>query len=260
MIRFMQTFNDRHLSGDFEPAVQATLLKHLKPGMTFYDVGANGGFMSLLGACAVGPSGKVIAFEPHPAVARQLAKQMRINDMPQVEVVVAAVSDRIGAAKFSDGSITVMNSLARAKHAEHTIDVRTTTLDHEAQMRQPPDLLKIDVEGSEIDVIRGAEKMIRARQPILVVEVHSAELAAQYDKLLAELGYETEDLRGHAISVAKSGERFSLYSRPRRLPSARRPELHHSAVIAGRLEGDNASLHHLLDGLQYCSRGRRRVP
>jgi FkbM family methyltransferase len=207
-VRFMRTYNKEYIIGNYEQPIQAALAKYLRPNMVFYDVGANGGFFSLLGASLVGPKGKVVAFEPHPATAKQLKKQMRVNKMGQVDVVVAAVSDKVGTAKLSDDTSSDMLSLVNSHKATRAVKVKTTTIDHETKTRPPPDLLKIDVEGAEIDVLRGASELICAKKPILLVEIHSSAIAIQYDELIAKFGYETKDLAGNTISVAKSGVRF----------------------------------------------------
>jgi FkbM family methyltransferase len=207
-IRFMRTSSEAYIIGNYEAPVQAALAKYLRPNMVFYDVGANGGFFSLLGATLVGPNGKVVAFEPHPTTAKQLKKQMHINNMQHVDVVVAAVSDKVGTAKLSDDTSSDMLSLVNAHKSKRTIKVKTTTIDQETKSRPLPDLLKIDVEGAEIDVLRGAHQLICAKRPILLVEIHSPEIAIQYDELIAKFGYETQDLAGNKISAAKSGVRF----------------------------------------------------
>jgi FkbM family methyltransferase len=207
-VRFMRTYTEEYVDGSYEKPVQQALAKHLKPGMVFYDVGANGGFYSLLGAELVGPKGRVIAFEPHPQTARCCLAQMVANGLKNVTVVAAAVSDKIGTDKLSDGDYSGIASLKDAATAARTVTVKTTTLDHEITKRSIPDVLKIDVEGSEIDALRGAADLISKNKPIFVVEVHSLELAAQYDELMGRYGYQTFSLRGERISVAKSGERF----------------------------------------------------
>jgi FkbM family methyltransferase len=212
-IRFMHTYVEEYALGNYEIAVQTTLAKILRPNMVFYDVGANAGFFSLLGAILVGPNGKVIAFEPHPNTAKLLKKQLRINEIEHVDVVCAAVSDKVGTAKLSDESASVMNSLIGAHKAKRVIEVKTTTIDEESKVRNFPDVLKIDVEGAEIDVLRGAEHSIRMRKPILLVEIHSHKIAIQYDQIMAEFGYETHDLEGTRISAVQSGARF-VVSRP----------------------------------------------
>jgi len=178
-VRFMRTHNDEYVAGSYEKPIQEALAKHLKAGMVFYDVGANDGFFSLLGAGLVGPSGKVVAFEPHPQTARCCRAQMAAYCLENVTVVVAAASDKIGIHQFSDGEYSVMASLTDAPPSSTVITVATTTLDHEITKHPAPDVLKIDIEGAEIGALRGAAALISKKKPIFLVEVHSRELAVR---------------------------------------------------------------------------------
>ena len=209
-VRFMRTYSDEYFDGSYEPPIQQAMAKYLGPGMVFYDVGANAGFFSLLGAGLVGPSGAVVAFEPHPATAAKCKAQMDANNLKNVTVVVAAVSDRIGMDKFSDGAYSVMTSLEDAATAPKTITIATTTLDHEITKHPLPDVLKIDIEGSEIDALRSAKNLVLKKKPVFLVEVHSQELAIQYDDMMTKYGYLTFSTGGEPISVAQSGERFVI--------------------------------------------------
>ena len=207
-VRFMRTHNDSYIRGDYEPTVQSAIKKFLRPGMTFYDVGANAGFFTLLGAARVGPKGNVVSFEPHPTTATQLRKQISVNYLTNVEVIEAAICDKIGTAEFSDDTVAVMASLTTSASGHRTIRVKTETLDSIVANRSPPDLLKIDIEGAEIEALRGAPKLIAEKRPVLLVEVHSQEIAAQYDSLMKEFGYKTSAINGDEISASDSGERF----------------------------------------------------
>jgi FkbM family methyltransferase len=207
-VRFMRTYNDQYCSGTYEPGIQKALAKHLRPGMVFYDIGANAGFFSLLGSLLVGPSGRVISFEPHPATARSCKAQLKANSLENVTVVVAAVTDTVGTAELSDGEYSVMTSLKDAGTAPKTITVATTTLDREITEYPVPDVVKIDIEGAEIDALRGAHVLIDNNKPIFLVELHSKELATQYEALMKAYGYQTFSTEGEIVSPSKGGERF----------------------------------------------------
>jgi len=122
----------------------------------------------------------------------------------------AAVSDKIGTGILSDGPTSVMNSLLDAKRSKYVIEVKTTTLDHETISRRVPHLTKIDVEGAEIKVLRGAQAFIKKNRPLLLVELHSPEIAIQYGEIIDSLGYATCDLSGDKIDALASGARFVL--------------------------------------------------
>jgi FkbM family methyltransferase len=211
-IRFWRIHNDDYITCTYECAVQNAVVEHLRPGAVFYDIGANGGFFSLLGASLVGLSGKVVSFEPHPETARLLVRQMKVNGMQQVDVVVAAVSNQAGSAEFNDDTVSVMAGLTDLQpgHQRFKIRVKTTTLDEEVQRFPAPNVIKIDVEGAELHVLQGAERLLQERRPVLLVELHSPKLAQEYDRCMSKFGYETWSLGGQRISAAASGERFVI--------------------------------------------------
>lgn len=203
-IRFNRTYNDGYVRGDHELPLQNALAAELKPGMTFYDVGANGGFFTLFGATMVGPSGKVVAFEPHKLTMAQLLKQVSINGLSCVHTVEAAVCENIGTAEFSDDTYSDMASLAGAASAARTVTVKTTTLDHETLCRDlKPDVLKIDVEGAEIDALHGMLKTIEKYRPTLLVELHSDDIGRRYHSLMQSLSYETASVSGDRFVISK---------------------------------------------------------
>ena len=189
-IRFMRIHNDQYIDGTYEPAVQRVLEERLRPGMTFYDVGANAGFFSLLGARLVGPTGRVVSFEPHPLTASILAKQMAFNGKSNVRICVKAVTEMCGTARLDDEKPAVMASIMNTS-SQRTIVVPVTTLDWEVSRHPPPDLIKIDVEGAEMRVLRGAEALLTTRRPDLLVELHSKELSDEYHIHMDALNYVT---------------------------------------------------------------------
>jgi FkbM family methyltransferase len=192
-IRFMRTHNDEYVRGDYEPGVQAALRLYLKPGMTFFDIGANAGFFSLLGATIVGSSGKVFAFEPHPKTSSQLRQQIAINGMANINIVMAAVSSEVGVAKLSDDTVSVMASLAGAASASSTISVKTTTLDHELNFLPAPNVIKIDAEGAEEDILIGSATVLRQCKPVIIFECW-AESRQNLFNIFDSNGYSIRDL------------------------------------------------------------------
>lgn len=139
----------------------------LKPGMTVVDVGANIGYFTYLASKSVGPQGKVIAVEPHPANFHILQETVRSNHLAQVTPVSIALGDQQG-----EGNILMANqpdlvnrtaSMVRDK-TEQSFAVRVRTLDDCAEEWgiRTIDLLKIDVDGFETPIIRGARKLLAA--------------------------------------------------------------------------------------------------
>lgn len=183
-----------------EPLVQRALRAHLRPGQTFYDLGANVGFFTLLGARRVGPSGRVYAFEPLPEAAAQLRANVARNGFAHVEVVEAAASDRAGTATLLVGAASQVAKLEGAPGPlgvpARSVQVPVVALDAlvESGAIAPPDFVKIDVEGAETAALRGMEQTLRRHRPGVLCELHGthADVAA----VLRACGYELHVLEG----------------------------------------------------------------
>ena len=100
--------------GSYEWEMQRRIAGQIEPGSVFYDVGANVGFYTLLGALRAGPAGWVYAFEPLPENAAFLRKHLAMNRIRNVEIFETAISDQSGTASFSSESTRAMGKLAAA--------------------------------------------------------------------------------------------------------------------------------------------------
>jgi FkbM family methyltransferase len=158
----------------WNPEEYAAFRKVVRAGSTVLDVGANVGAYTLLFAQWAGPAGRVIAFEPAPASIAGLRRQLHLNGLTgRVEVVAAAVGDAVGSASFECDGASGANALATSPRGAHTITVATTTIDAFcAERGVRPDVIKIDVEGSELDVLRGARRTLQATSIEVFIEFH----------------------------------------------------------------------------------------
>jgi FkbM family methyltransferase len=146
-------FDAHDLTGD-----ECFLASFLRPGQIVVDVGANVGTISIFSALQVGESGRVYALEAHPATARYLRANVRLNGLnPIVQVINCAVGDAVGELSFSDIRSDDQNCVANDSKAG--IRVEVNTLDSLIQEKSI-DLLKIDVEGYELMVLRGATDVL----------------------------------------------------------------------------------------------------
>jgi FkbM family methyltransferase len=125
----------------------------LRPGQTFVDCGANIGLWSLTGAAAVGPTGTVIAFEPNPSTADKLAQNVSENRLTWVIVNRNAVGAHAGQVLLRCDSSHNVSQIA-AESSLETVSVKVVTLDDAIGDRAVHGI-KIDVEGYEIEVLRG---------------------------------------------------------------------------------------------------------
>ncbi|WP_158669499.1 FkbM family methyltransferase [Bradyrhizobium guangdongense] len=152
-------------------------------GATVLDIGANKGIYSYWLARAVGPTGKVIAFEPQP----EMAEYMRRRDLgPNVEIINVALSDQQGSASLSrkhvgDGSASLCRDIG------DTLDVGLARLDDFGPFRELK-FIKCDVEGHELSVFRGGERILRSARPILQFESTPDEIEP-IQSFLKQLGY-----------------------------------------------------------------------
>jgi FkbM family methyltransferase len=138
----------------------------LRPGDVVADVGANNGFTGILFARAVGATGRVVGFEPSPANLEAARENIRLNGIGNFELVAAAVGATPGTVSFDpgfgNGAVATSGPIA----------VPQVTLDaHFGASRV--DLVKLDIEGYEIDALRGARQVLE-RRPALAIEIHVA--------------------------------------------------------------------------------------
>jgi len=184
---------------------QKVLCDHLRPGDVVFDIGANFGMHSLYAARLVGTAGQVYAFEPVPSNLQLLYRNLRLNRLQAVVTVVPkAVSD--SPETFLEmylpaDSLAVTASLRPAAGDLSVTRVANVRLDDFACAEvQRLRLIKIDVEGAELEVLRGGVNLLRRVRPLLLIEVHGFALpqfganVEMLQSFLAELGYHEKPL------------------------------------------------------------------
>jgi FkbM family methyltransferase len=193
-------FDSHFLEKVYESKVQELLAAHLKPGDCFFDVGANIGFISLLAAQLVGQSGKVVAFEPEPRNARVISANAEKNDLPQLHLVEAAAWSSSGPLEFGRANEASSNVdgqvIAISARNPDRIQVKGIALDDFVFRGggAPPNFLKIDVEGAEFEVLKGAAEIIKSVRPLVLCEIHYPADVAKIDEWLIEKGYQLRPL------------------------------------------------------------------
>jgi len=205
----LKLYRDSQLStliryGDFERAERTFVERFLRPKDTFVDVGANVGLYTVLAAGFVGRDGRVISFEPCHRTYSRLVENIRRNRFQNVTCVHAALSDNSGTTRLYAGGheMDAWNSLSRPaeSHASATEEIATVTWDAYSAEHAIADrvtLMKIDVEGWEEAVLRGASRALsRPDAPVLQVEFceenarsAGSSCVAIFD-VLSRLGYE----------------------------------------------------------------------
>ena len=194
-----------YMTGNPEPDVQTEIVNHLKPGGCFYDVGAHIGYYSLLAARLVGHAGRVVAFEPDPDNLAALKENLLRNVLPQVDVIPAAVWKFSGSVAFQRSAAESPEISSRRGAVVETnvesidsgrIEVEAVSLDEIARDHRPPTLIKIDVEGGEVEAIQGASNLIAHAKPILLIEVHH-QAAATFLETELQQNYRIDWLASH---------------------------------------------------------------
>lgn len=176
-------------SGGFEATELAFARAHLKPGDVVLDVGANGGLYTVMAARAVGPGGHVYAFEPGDRALALLRHNVAINNLTNVTIIAAAVSNETGQASFAVAEDSALSSLADVDRGEQQIQswatVETIRLDDAIERHGIPQasFLKVDVEGAEKLVFEGSSRLLSDASPPFMI------LFEAYDPNARAFGY-----------------------------------------------------------------------
>jgi FkbM family methyltransferase len=207
-----------------EPELRKAFRDILQKGDTVVDVGANLGFHSLYLAQLVGSNGHIYAFEPIPSNLQLLQRNIKLNGFQdRVTIVNAALSNSeepfIEMSIPSDGVAVAAAINKNGKSDEAVVKVRNLHLDdYVMEKKLSPRLIKIDVEGAEHEVLKGAEKTLMQYRPALIVEVHtfalpvfgsSPEALCDYMTTLGYVQHQIAETRGiagdyyHAVFLPK---------------------------------------------------------
>lgn len=207
--------NPGYLTGTTEPEEQKLLAEVLENGSVFYDLGANAGFYAVAGARLTGENGNVYAFEPTPQLADRIRYNAQMNGFENIEVVEAAVCDENGTIEFGADGLSIQNSIQRANQ-DNAIEVPALTLDEWSTDKPKPDVIMIDIEGAEIEALRGALTLLREYRPILMVEVHwlGQAFVDFVEDELVPLGYQATRYDGSPLPTGRS-ERYHALIRPK---------------------------------------------
>jgi FkbM family methyltransferase len=164
-----------------------------------FDIGAHVGFYTLLSSALVGRKGKVFAFEPLQRNLGYLREHLNLNQVKNVTVIEAAISDKSGTAFFEPGKSSATGSLSTKGQDKVTV----FSLDEIIQEGKvpEPDCLKIDVEGGEMDVLIGAQSLLRTRHPTIFLATHGHNVHKECCEFLSSLGYNLSPIEGDSIET-----------------------------------------------------------
>ncbi len=177
-----------YYSGEFEPTTVAMLRRLVKPGDTVFDVGANIGYLSLVLRTCVEDGGRVASFEPMPLMAERLRANIELNGFTNIEAVSAGLSDAAGSDLLTLHPAIRLDGRIAEPQAVELIMLDDYVARHPIDRL---DLIKIDTDGAEPRVLRGAAQTLRRFKPVVVIElgVGGPDAAAESIALLRGQGY-----------------------------------------------------------------------
>jgi FkbM family methyltransferase len=166
----------RYYPSVYEPAKHRFLRLHCRPGWDVLDIGAHIGLFTVVMARGVAPLGRVFSFEPSDDTRRVLVETVRLNGCQRVvSVQPEAVSSTSGQALFYRAQTPACNSnsLVAGAAGSDRVTVQTVSVDEFVSAhRLRVACMKIDAEGSEIKILRGARRTMEQSRPALAVEIH----------------------------------------------------------------------------------------
>ena len=198
--------------GEWTESEFSVIRRLLKAGDNVIDIGANIGSHTVPLAKLVAPGGLVLAFEPQPRIFQLLAANVTINGLSNVRLYQFGCSDQPGSIRFPDLNYNANNNYGGVKLTafppatgngrettppDRSYAIQLVTLDDTCDIDRVA-LIKIDVEGMELSVLRGADRIIRRLRPVLFVE---NEFAENSEPLLQHLSALEYDLYWHVASI-----------------------------------------------------------
>ncbi len=219
----------RYYVHGFEPTERLTrhFIRLVRPGDTVIDVGANLGYYTLAAAKLVGSTGQVHAFEASPLTLPWLQQNAALNPFANIQVHGVAVTDRCGTTTFHTAPADRAGYSSLRNLGDDTrsvVTVPTVSLDSLLDELPRTRLVKIDVEGAELLVLRGMDRLLARDRPFLILESDDAFLrqlgatAAALCGFLTSRGYELHQIvaggRLEPLTTAPV-ERVNLLAAPR---------------------------------------------
>lgn len=187
--------------GAYEPIEAFLFMELIKPDMHIIDAGANIGFYSLIASSKLSERGKVFSFEPVPSNYEQLEYNIKKSNNSKIEVIKMGLWNKEDTLKFSldethsdnHGSFTAGKVTNSSQYFECPVNSLDSLLDNETIPKV--DLIKMDIEGSELFALQGAIKSIESYKPTILMEINKFACnsfgysSTEIDSLLLPLGY-----------------------------------------------------------------------
>lgn len=196
---FYGTHDERH--------VVTKLLKIIQPGDICWDIGANIGFYTCLLASRVEDAGAVVAFEPALRTCGYLHENVSLNQFTNVTVINKGISDRVeqrhlyySEAGLAEGTVSLKYANGRGASER----VRLDTIDNLIHVLPVPDFIKIDVEGYQLEALRGGERCLKTHAPLVMAELKDVgetnrTTFQEIENYVADLGYQLYEIKKYSL-------------------------------------------------------------
>ena len=167
----------RFYNNDYEKETFEFFKSEIKKGNTILDIGAHIGLYAAPLSSLTGELGKVYCFEPTPETFKVLSKTVKINKLTNVKCINAAVTETTGKINFNltslDGKGSNANSIVETERTKNSVEVHAYSIDDfRLQNKLKIDVLKIDVEGAELNALKGAQKTFIEDRPLGILALH----------------------------------------------------------------------------------------
>jgi FkbM family methyltransferase len=170
----------------------------INPNQIVLDIGANIGYYALMEAKTVGPNGKVYAVEPVPKNFKVLKENVEMNELNNVELFNIALGDKDCITKMHVSTKSNWSRIAKKNipdKIEETISVEMTTVDKFIKNKKVPTFIRMDVEGYEVNILKGMQKLIKQKNLDIFVEFHPQLIS------IADIKYFFENLEGNQFQI-----------------------------------------------------------
>jgi FkbM family methyltransferase len=194
-----------------EPDQTRRIVEALRPRQVFFDVGANVGYYSLIASRVVGAEGRVVCFEPFLENVNHLYRHVNLNRLHNVDVLPVACSSGVGMTNFFRGDNDALGHISGVNGDSSSDNdpagdaywVLTLSLDEFAlRTGRWPAIIKIDVEGAELLVLQGAERILERCRPTIFLSTHGDDVRRLCLAFLEERGFAASPLNAAQLDAA----------------------------------------------------------
>lgn len=223
-------FGERHNAGF------GRWIECCKDARQVFDIGAHIGLYTLPASGVIAEKGMVYAFEPSKVNGSYIRRHLKYNHITNVVVLPYLVGEEMKRERifYENTRVDATNSLNPKKDVKRYKKVcrEQITLDNFIRERNiKPEVIKIDVEGAEYNVLKGAAEVVRACSPIIFLSVHPRQLLLfrssvdALEKIISDLGYRMQDCGGNKVNEIEFGEYVLLPARVSNIKEWRRCHL-----------------------------------